>query len=246
MIPTFNGQRGHPPWIPAARIKAIVEASAAKSTLRDFLSNDILEIPCVDSCTLMDMDTPAAYEALCHLAPLRDYPTPDECRAIWTLLRVPEPVRRHSMAVTNVALTIGGLINQKSNQTLNLDKLSAAAMLHDIMKGCSDHAKAGAEMMMKFGFSGISEAIACHMKLTVDGIPNVVGISEILYLSDKLCTEDVCISLELRLKSALDRYPSSAADFIKERFQTAMRLQKAVERITHSVSLDAYLSRACQ
>jgi CTP:molybdopterin cytidylyltransferase MocA/HD superfamily phosphohydrolase YqeK len=247
LLPTFAGKRGHPPLIPSSYFQAICEAPAERSTLRDIFNEKVLEIPCADSGILMDMDTPENYTALCEFAGARDYPTLEECHAIWSLLRVPEPVRKHSTEVAQIALTIGRLINHKTHLSLNLDKLCAAAMLHDIMKGSADHAKVGAEVVTKFGYKGIADAIGKHMKHHIANAPETIDldIAAILYLSDKLCMEDVCISLSLHCQSAMARYPEAAARFIKERFQTAALLQRTVEALTQIESLDAYLSQRC-
>jgi HD superfamily phosphohydrolase YqeK len=120
---------------------------------------------------------------------------------------------------------------EKSGTQLNLELVTAAALLHDIAKGRKDHAKAGAFMLSEMGFFRVSEIVAQHTDLKFD--PKApINETDIVYMADKLVLDDWCATLEQRFEKAMERFGNDfkAREAILKRKETTMALKTKLER----------------
>lgn len=109
LVPTFAGQEGHPPLLPARHLAHVLhhERTGAENGLRGALESlPVRHIPVADGCMLPDMDRPEDYERMRLLALRRDVLRPDEALELLRLHEVPERGVRHGRAVGTVAAAL--------------------------------------------------------------------------------------------------------------------------------------------
>jgi len=87
---------------------------------------------------------------------------------------------------------------------LNAPLIEAAALLHDIARTSSDHARAGAELLGDLGYRRVAAVTVHHMDLQDEAeVETVPGEAEILYLADKLVSGTCVVALRERLAARL-------------------------------------------
>ena len=109
LVPTFAGQEGHPPLLPARHLAHVLhhERTGAENGLRGALEGlPVRHIPVADGLMLPDMDRPEDYERMSLLALRRDVLRPDEALELLRLHEVPEKGLRHGRAVGTVAAAL--------------------------------------------------------------------------------------------------------------------------------------------
>jgi putative nucleotidyltransferase with HDIG domain len=166
---------------------------------------------------------------------------PDEatCEAMLDAARTPEPTRRHIRAVTELAVTIAERL-VAAGVALDVDLVRAAAMLHDIDKGCEDHAAMGARRVAAAGYPEVADIVAGHMDMAFrPGDPISEGV--VVVLADKLVSGDRAMSLEKRFAATFARLEGDNAALAAAEAKKASirRLLDAVEaRIGAMFSVD--------
>lgn len=191
----------------------------------------VKSIPVFDEAVLMDMDTEEDYKKLLEYnnscAPSRA-----ECGSILNIYNVPESIIKHCREVSRVSLEIFHSI-ESTGCELDEAALEAAALLHDIAKKEKKHAQAGERILKELGYNKVGSIIASHTDIEVDEKREITE-SEILYLADKLVTEDKVISLEERFMKSLNAYSDNpeAVEKIKIRWASAEKVVKKLEKIS--------------
>ncbi len=231
LLPTFRGERGHPPFL-ARRLFPAILAHDGEGGLAALLARheaETTEIAVVDRGILHDMDRPEDYVRLAEALTHRRHPEPVECEAILDAAAASDALRRHLHAVATFAgtladrLTAGGL-------ALDVDLVRAAALLHDVAKGLPRHAEAGAAVVAALGFPEVAAVIARHMDLGRTDPP--LDEAAIVYFADKLFRDDRLVGLEERFAPAFLRYRDDPAALAGVR-----RRHDAAEAICHAVAV---------
>lgn len=109
LVPTFAGQEGHPPLLPARHLAHVLRhaRTGGENGLRGALEGlPVRHIPVADRLMLPDMDRPEDYERMKLLALRRDVLRPDEALELLRLHEVPEKGLRHARAVGTVAAAL--------------------------------------------------------------------------------------------------------------------------------------------
>lgn len=219
--PTFLGRRGHPPLISTRLIPDIL-AWDGHGGLAGFLSvhtADAFEIPVIDEFIGRDMDTPQDYKDLQASLPRYDIPSPPECEAMLSDASFfKDNTAAHCRQVARLSAYFAKTLVD-SKVSIDIERITAAALLHDIAKGTKNHAAAGAELLLDLGYSGISDIVSAHMDID---IPDAVPITEpeVVYLADKLILGDTIVSLSVRFGHKLEKYgdnPSVRALILKRK-----------------------------
>ena len=229
LVPTFRGERGHPPLL-SHRIFGPLVGYRGEGGLRALLalrSDRIREVPVPDRGVLRDMDTPEAYEEIRRLAD-RIAPDPEECEALLALEGTPERVIRHARAVCRVALALGEPLTARLG--LDLDLLRAGALLHDLAKGQPRHEARGARRLRALGYRELAVLVGSHKDLpSRSRTPE----AELLYLADKLVEGEGLSSLEARMERMRQRFREDpeAWKAARGRIRRAMRVQDRVEAL---------------
>ncbi len=124
LVPTFAGQEGHPPLLPARHLAHVLRHahSGGENGLRGALEGlPVRHIPVADGLMLPDMDRPEDYESMRLLASRRETLRPGEALELLRLHEVPEKGLRHGRAVGTVAAALAkALLQARRTKKLGL------------------------------------------------------------------------------------------------------------------------------
>jgi molybdenum cofactor cytidylyltransferase len=231
--PCFDSKRGHPPLI-AISLASVILKNQSNTGLEIILKQFehlAVDVPVPDRHILLNMNSPQDYEDVLSQYQFHDIPSVDECEVILKhLCNLAEDIIWHCRKVEQIARKICQRL-RKSETPINLELITAGALLHDIAKGQKDHAKAGALMLIEMGFFRVSEIVAQHTDLKFD--PEApINEADIVYMADKLVIGDCCITLEQRFEKAMKRFGHDlkAREAILRRKETTMALKTKLER----------------
>ena len=152
-------------------------------------------------------------------------PTKEECLNVMKKYNMLENIVSHSLLVNSVALYLSEELN-KRGENLNLLKVQAGALLHDITKTRSietgeDHAKTGSVLLKILGYNSISEIVRQHV--IINDTVNLPFVSEIevVYYADKRVKHEEIVTLEERFNDLRKRYATtkekeSAINFLEK------------------------------
>ncbi len=233
--PLFFGKRGHPPLI-STRYRDIILNGNGNGGLKALLlpfEEDILEIEVADEHSILDMDTPADYNYLCHRWRNYQLPSPRECEHLMVhRFSCEKQTIEHCKQVAQVADRLAETVNQSGGK-VNRELLHAAALLHDCRRRQPHHAEVGAAELCRLGFPQVAELVQQHMDLEPKPTMHPT-VAEILYLADKLVVENRCVTLEERfaprLKCFADHPGPLAA--IKQRLTAAQTIRQKIQQFT--------------
>jgi len=245
--PTWRGRAGHPPLI-GGDWRPVIASWSGESGLAGLWRarpQGQRQVPVADSFISKDMDLPLDYKALSAAAPRWEILSRAEClELLSSMLALPEQIIAHGRKVAEVSLVLGRALNAAGGD-LDLELLQSAALLHDLARGQSGHARLGAAWLREMGFCALSPLIDSHMEIQ----PNQQGPlneKEVLFLADKLVKGDRVVGLEQRFLAkragfagkpqalaALDRR-SQAAETLAMRFQaqSGLTLSQALGALT--------------
>lgn len=156
-------------------------------------------------------------------------PTFEECLNLMKEHNMLENIIHHSLLVNEVGLWLSEELN-KTGENIDLAKVQAGALLHDITKTKSittgeDHARTGSELLEKLGFKSISEIVRQHV--IADNAANSPSISEveIVNYADKRVLHNKVVTLRERFNDLRKRY-----DINQERaYLTSQSEKSAIE-----------------
>lgn len=235
VYPVFSGKRGHPPLISSEYREAIWSYSGVGG-LRGFLEaygEKAVELEVADEGILLDVDTRSDHEKLEAKCARRGIPTVAECMVfLRTHTKPGRGVIEHSVKVAQVALCLGRALHRAGNG-VDLEVLSAAALLHDMERHKSRHAEAGAELLQRLGYPEVAAVVKTHMDIAVSE-QSTISAQEVLYLADKLVEGSRVMPLEKRLQAKLGRYgeDSEAKEGLMRRMNNAMKIRVKIEAVT--------------
>ncbi len=214
--PTFMGKRGHPPLLSTGISSSILEWGG-NGGLRGLLQQhelNAVEIEVADEYVLADMDTPQQYQ--CLLAAMDDYDVPStaECMVLLSRkMRVDSPIIAHSSKVAQIALHLARELNEKGCN-LNEKLIVAAALLHDMAKGQSDHPAVAARTLVEWGYPGVAAIVGAHMDPPT--LPSQeISHEEVVCLADKMVLGDRMVTVEERFRNKAETFaghPAVAAE----------------------------------
>lgn len=163
-------------------------------------------------------------------------PTPQECRRILRAHRVPDHIRRHSEQVARVARRLAKALSALDGEVMNIDRVEAAALLHDIAKAdClrsrKDHAREGGRVLRDLGMPEIATLVEQHVVLHPGDHGGRVTEAEVLNYSDKRVRHEEIVTLEERFTDLIERYgrgnPQAEA-IIRENWLTTEVLERKI------------------
>jgi putative nucleotidyltransferase with HDIG domain len=241
--PCFMGRRGHPPLI-STRFRSALLAWEGEGGLRAFLAEQhprTVDVEVADEHILIDMDSPEHYDAT--LAKLTDYdfPSTSECTVLLTKkFQVDKQVLAHSIKVAQVAVLLAHALNEKGC-SLNIKLIEAAALLHDIAKGCPNHAEEAAKILRGLGYGTLAQVVSLHMD--VHPVPGeTISPHEVVCLADKMVQADRIVPVEKRFKDKLGE-KSHLASVLNQRLLNILNIKERIEKALE-VSIENLLSSA--
>lgn len=230
LLPTFQGQDGHPPLLGAAAIGEILAWNGERGMhgfLQSLPAERLRRLAVADAGSLLDMDTPddhARLEARCQNLRWPALPDAAECRALLELHATPgrlEDIAAHSLLVARLALRLGAALREKGFD-LDLPLLAAAGLLHDVAKGRPDHAAQGAALLRSEDVPDVATAMEFHGELphVPQGRPTE---AELVYLADKYAQGSRLVDLEERFAAKHDHFATKlgALEGLKRRREQA-------------------------
>jgi putative nucleotidyltransferase with HDIG domain len=137
-------------------------------------------------------------------------PEREECRRLLESHGVPPHIRRHSEQVARVTLRLGAALGA-AGFSLDLDRLEAAALLHDIAKaeclgGRQDHAREGGARLRALGYPEVAALVERHVDLGAWDPLGEVTEAEVLNYADKRVRHEEVVTLGERFLDLLERY----------------------------------------
>lgn len=214
---------GHPVKLSRAMVREVM-AYRGGDGLRGFLKGHtdlVADVVVYDEGSFTDADTREEYRRLLELNGGRGKGYPDGEALKWLLRtsNMPEPVRRHSEAVSRKALSMARAL-ERAGICLDLDLVRSASLLHDIGKGRPDHARLGADILARSGYPAAAEIVRQHHDL--DCIPKRADETLVVYLADKMVQGDREVTLEERFAGSLGKCvgnPEAMKHFERRRSQ---------------------------
>ena len=231
--PCFQGKRGHPPLI-SASLAAKITHWGGHDGLRGALAQfeaDAIQIEVPDENILFDMNTQDDYRQLHAKWRQYDIPTRQECEVLLnTTFAMEKGLYNHSHIVARLASLMAKALN-KAGCCVDLDLILAAALLHDIAKGTSQHPRAGGQILREIGYPRVADIAAAHVDITIrDG--EEIDESQLVYLSDKMTQGDQYVAdFKQRFEAKLEQF-SHAPDIqrnINNRLENALEIQRRVQ-----------------
>jgi len=231
--PCFAGKRGHPPLISASLADQITHWNGhdgLRGALAQF-ETDAIQIEVPDENILFDVNTQDDYRDLHAKWRQYDLPTRQEREILLnTTFAIEKGLYNHSHMVAQLALLMGAALN-KAGCCLDLDLILSAALLHDIAKGISQHARAGGQILREMGYPRVADIVAAHVDIAIhEG--EEINESQVVYLSDKMALGDQYVAnLKTRFEAKLEEF-SHAPDIQKNiigRLENALNIQRRIE-----------------
>lgn len=229
--PTFQGERGHPPLIPASLAPRIAIHDGQGGLKHVLDQHPSLDVPIWDRGVLLDADTEDDFATLRRKAGRLSLGEAEEARVL-AELTMPERGLAHGRAVARVAVRLGEVLNGHRH-ALDLEVLHNAALLHDIAKGQKQHEQRGGEMLVALGLDGLADIVASH-RVTPPPASGRLTEKEIVCLADKLVRGPRRTDVRTRFQEKLDLYRDDpeACAAIRGRMNSALALQHMVEKIS--------------
>ena len=161
-------------------------------------------------------------------------PTEEECYKLMREYNMYDHIINHSIMVNRIALHISHELN-KVGESLDISKVQAGALLHDITKTRSistheDHAVTGSHLVKELGFESISEIILQHVRMDHNCNSSSVTEIEVVNYSDKRVMHERVVTLEERFVDLIKRYgvPEDRVYLINQSKQKAFQLEKKI------------------
>ena len=242
--PVFEKMRGHPPLISTEYVRQI-EHWQGEGGLRSLLNqyrDKAVEVPVADAFIRLDMDSPSDYQSIVDSFRRYEIPTAQECRAILQIkYRLEKPLLDHCLKVAQIARMIAKALRENGCR-LDLELLTAAALLHDLVRKQRQHALKAAQLLNDMGYPRVADIVRFHMDIIITD-PDFISEKEILYLADKIAQGDQVVSLKKRfaLKARQFKDNPEALAAIDKRMRNASKISKRVETLTGK-SIDTILT----
>ncbi|MFZ0447642.1 MAG: HD domain-containing protein [Desulfatiglandaceae bacterium] len=147
-------------------------------------------------------------------------------------------IREHSIVVAKIAALLArGL--QKAGESVELKKVIAAALMHDIaktscLKNGKDHAEEGRKICLQNNLEEIAPIVAEHVILKTYLIDGRFSEKEIVYYADKRVNHHSVVSLEERLRYIIERYGGKGngrREAIERNFALCKKIEAALFRL---------------
>lgn len=136
--------------------------------------------------------------------------TPQDCLALLQKHNVPEHIVEHSRVVYEIAHFLCQALNRQGEK-LDLEKIAAAALLHDIAKmdgleQGKNHSQEGARLLSGLGYPEIGEIIRQHVILDDEGPQPALTEASIVHYADKRVRHTTIVSVRERFQDLQARY----------------------------------------
>lgn len=247
--PLCDGKKGHPVLIRKNIIPELLKFTGGGGLRGAIDSLDCRKetVETRDKGTVMDADHPEDYERLKEYACSRKdgvqdrIPDYKECMNLLKTAGTPDTVVEHCLAVSETAAALAHRLNLLGGPRLNVARLGAAGLLHDIDRAQSDHAVVGAARLTQAGYQCLAYLVGQHMEL----LPERAGLNEasLLWLADKCCEGSRLVSPAERFAAKEKRYAEtpSALERVKRNRQIERIITERWQEITGETFSDTII-----
>lgn len=154
-------------------------------------------------------------------------PNEETCLKLLETYGTPPHVIAHCKAVARVADRMGAALLAKGI-SLDLPRIHAAALLHDIARVEKDHEHVGAAYLRQAGCDPrISDMIAVHMDLPEEESHKITEAT-VVFLADKLVAEDEEVSIQQRYARQKAKADDALRAIIEKKYEKAKRVYQMV------------------
>ncbi|SDB04663.1 HDIG domain-containing protein [Desulfonatronum thiosulfatophilum] len=174
-------------------------------------------------------------------------PTVAECRKMWELWDMPEHIQSHSLTVTRVSQCIAELMKKTLLPDLDVQVVTAAAMLHDLAKFYTilhggSHSQIGAAWVQEQTRNPVlTRAVLHHVHWPFAMNLRSYPVSLIVCYSDKRVMHTEIVTLEERFADLQTRYGMNATAI--KHIQESLEQGQSIERLLSAemkVEFNAY------
>ena len=241
LVPCFMGQHGHPPLIASRFIENIMNyrGEDGLSGVLKQQEADTVSIRVPDRNILFDVDKPGDYMELQQRWKGCCIPSVNECEVMLKEVhKVPDWTLQHSRTVAGIAGRITDELNRYGS-CLDRDLILAASLLHDIAKGKPGHAGESARIVRDFGCPEVAHIIESHTDIVLSPY-KTIGAAEVLYLADKLVSDDKLVTLSERFGESVARHGNKPGTMrkIETRYKNALTIKDCIEARIGTMPLD--------
>ncbi len=124
-------------------------------------------------------------------------PDADAIQLLWDKYHFPPNKRTHVSVVAAVATALGARINEHANGSVDLERIRAAALLHDIDKQAEKlpderHPDAGVRILREEGMEELAEIVRTHpLHMILDSHAGPTTLEQqIVFIADKMVKYD--------------------------------------------------------
>lgn len=230
-IASVKGKGGHPALLSAScrsRVTGYRGDGGLRAAMRDVSP---LLVEAGDEEMNRDADRPEDLADIRRIAMSRLGLSDERCFMLWDRYGTPEHVRRHCMAVAELAEeTARELI--EAGGALDTLLCRSAGLLHDLMRTSPHHAREGEKVLRRLGFDRLAATVGSHMSF--HGLPEGFSEQTLVCLADKLVREEERVSPEERYAPAMKKHPAGtpAGDRIREDREHTERLCDSFFQLT--------------
>lgn len=161
-------------------------------------------------------------------------PSRKRCLELLKTYNVPKNIVNHSLMVSRVAVLLGRELNKKGFN-LDINKIEAAALLHDIkkmdgLKKGTSHAHEGWRLLRKIGYGKIADIVKQHVVLEENDDSSEIREAELVNYSDKRVRHSRIVTLKERFDDLRKRYgkDEEAIEFINKLERTTLEIEKKI------------------
>lgn len=157
-------------------------------------------------------------------------PSIETCLRLMDEYAMLDNIREHSIVVARIAdLLARRLVDV--GESLDLKKVIAAALLHDIaktscLKNGKNHAEEGMKICLREHLEEIAPIVGEHVVLKTYLVDDRFSEKEIVYYADKRVNHHSVVSLDERVRYILDRYGTEG---LRQRIESNFALCKRIE-----------------
>lgn len=155
----------------------------------------------------------------------------EEIEGIYKACGTPGPVIHHMEAVAGFIGRIKDKMSEDIQKQYNWGLLKKAALLHDIKRTGEDHARAGADFLVREGYLEIAELVRHHHdKDLSDG---ELTEEKILFYADKRVQEDCVVTVGQRFAESKKKCKTEEAlEKHKKVYEKTIRIERIIKDIT--------------
>ncbi len=155
-------------------------------------------------------------------------PTTEQCKELWDEFDLPEPVRKHSRAVKNIAMFLAKKLKQTGIK-INLDLVNAASLLHDLdkivtLKNVKKHGTLAKKWLKEKELFRVGNAVERHGPVIIEK-PDAGWEDRVVHYADKRVQYIKIVSLKKRFNYIKERYKDT---FKQSHEDIAYKIEKEI------------------